>query len=46
MFAALCGGEAFAGLGMNTFMPVIANASPLLFQKTKLLPNNCALFLT
>lgn len=37
MFAAPCGGEAFAGFGMNAFMPVIANASPLHFQKTKML---------
>ncbi len=32
-------GEAFACLGMNACMPVIANASPLRFQKTKVLPN-------
>lgn len=29
MFAALCRGEAFAGLDMNACMPIIANASPL-----------------
>ena len=38
MFASWCKGEAFASLGMNACMPMIANASPLLFQKTKLLP--------
>ncbi|TVM04215.1 MAG: hypothetical protein CV087_00800 [Candidatus Brocadia sp. WS118] len=37
MFAVQCRGEAFASLGMNACMPIIANASPLLFQKTKLL---------
>ncbi|QII10454.1 hypothetical protein KsCSTR_10750 [Candidatus Kuenenia stuttgartiensis] len=35
MFAARCRGEAFARLGMNACMPVMANASPLRFQKTK-----------
>ncbi|TVM03798.1 MAG: hypothetical protein CV087_03585 [Candidatus Brocadia sp. WS118] len=38
MFASWCRGEAFASLGMNAYMPMIAHASPLLFQKTKLLP--------
>ena len=36
-FAARCRGKALACLGMNAFMPVIANASPLRFQKTKVL---------
>ncbi|QII13236.1 hypothetical protein KsCSTR_38570 [Candidatus Kuenenia stuttgartiensis] len=38
MFTARCRGEAFACLSMNACMPVIANASPLWFQKTKVLP--------
>ena len=39
MFAVQCRGEAFASLGMNAHLcQIIANASPLLFQKTKLLP--------
>ena len=31
MFATQCRGEAFARFGMNAFMTIIANASPLLF---------------
>ncbi|MBV6518564.1 MAG: hypothetical protein HCAMLNBO_01266 [Candidatus Brocadia fulgida] len=38
MFTIPCRGEAFACLGVDVFMPITANASPLLFQKTKLLP--------
>lgn len=29
-------GEAFARLGVNEFKTILANASPFLFQKTKL----------
>ena len=38
MFAARCRGEAFAITGIHAFMPKHANASPLRFQKTKVLP--------
>ncbi len=34
MFAAQCRGEAFAKIGIHAFIPKLANASPLLFQKT------------
>ena len=37
MFTAQCRGEAFAIIGIHAFIPKLANASPLLFQKTKLL---------
>ena len=39
MFAAHCRGEAFATIGIHAFIPKLANASPLLFQKTKVLPS-------
>ena len=40
MFTAQCRGEAFAKIGIHAFILKLANALPLLFQKTKLLPNS------
>ena len=37
MFTAQCRGEAFAIVGIHALIRKTANASPLLFQKTKLL---------
>ena len=45
MFAVQCRGEAFAIIGMHAFIPKLANASPLLFQRTKLSPKKELKFL-